>query len=135
MKREASFVYFIRLGEDGPIKVGNSVNPARRMAELRGWFPYELKFLGQVPGTLPDEEAIHVRFADHWIRGEWYEATQFVLTEVSRIIATKEFPSRQEGQIVPWRRQAQVSRRNGPGWKRSKNYKTIVKELKRRKSA
>ena len=74
-------VYFIRSGDNGPIKIGYSSNgPQARMGELQVGSPEELKIVGWVPGPKPLEKKIHT-FLDGWkIRGEWFEADEVVFS-------------------------------------------------------
>jgi hypothetical protein len=76
-------VYFIQAGIDGPIKVGMSRDPARRLITLQGANPAELTLLAVVEGNRDDERAIHERFSDCRIRGEWFEPTPELLAFIA----------------------------------------------------
>ena len=68
----SSFVYFLRRGEDGPIKIGVAVNPNKRKAQLQTSLVEPLHTLLVLPGTRATEAHYHARFAKLRIRGEWF---------------------------------------------------------------
>lgn len=66
-------VYFIKpIGMDGPIKIGCSDKPAKRLIMLSAWSPFALEMIGSVPGGFDDEGRLHRRFADLHTRKEWF---------------------------------------------------------------
>lgn len=65
-----SFVYFIEAG--GFIKIGFTTDLASRLLSLDTASPHRLNVIRQEPGTLTDEAAYHERFADLWVKGEWF---------------------------------------------------------------
>lgn len=48
--RGRTYVYFLRQGEDGPIKIGFTRSVVDRVANLQGGNPYRLQVLGIIPG-------------------------------------------------------------------------------------
>lgn len=70
-----SFVYFIQCGEAGPIKIGLSRCPNRRLAQLQTAHSEPLRLLHAEPGDRVDEEGMHAWFAHARIRGEWFHPT------------------------------------------------------------
>lgn len=90
--RDKFIVYFIKpVGQDGPIKIGLSNDPARRIAEFATWSPLRLELLGSVPGSWADEQFMHECLADHLSHGEWFHASPEVLSAVNSVIATGGF--------------------------------------------
>lgn len=70
----SGFVYFVKpVGQLGPIKVGHSIYPPSRLVSLQTWSPVELELVSQFEGSLETERAIHERFAQWQVRGEWFE--------------------------------------------------------------
>lgn len=69
-------IYFIQCGEDGPIKIGLTHGTAtKRMRSIQVDSPLPLRLLGTL--TAPRrlrafEVRVHVKFAKHHIRGEWF---------------------------------------------------------------
>jgi hypothetical protein len=68
----AEFVYFIQAGEHGPVKIGLSNKPQRRIGQLQTGNPDELILRHVVPGTRDLEGRLHHRFRPALIRGEWF---------------------------------------------------------------
>lgn len=81
MKRDmSSWVYFVRRGEMGAIKIGSSNNPEDRMSQLQVGSDEPLHLMLRIRGGAPLERALHmfdVKF------GEWFHPSPFVM----RIIA------------------------------------------------
>ena len=65
-------VYFIQVMNDGPIKVGFTVNPKRRFKVIQGCNHEKLKMIAVIPGTHSLENRIHkdLRELDH-LRISW----------------------------------------------------------------
>jgi hypothetical protein len=69
---ESSFVYFIRQGEKGPIKIGFAADPQKRKQQLQTSSSDTLHTLLVLPGTFQTEAHYHARFATLRLRGEWF---------------------------------------------------------------
>jgi hypothetical protein len=69
---DPTFIYFIQSGEDGPIKIGFSNRPDRRLPELQTGNPRELILRHVIPGDTSVERQLHARFEPARIRGEWF---------------------------------------------------------------
>lgn len=80
------FCYFAG-SEDGPIKIGNSRQPARRLRELRRDTPDKLKLLARVGGGSERERYYHQLFAAHRLSGEWFNRHPDILEEIERLSA------------------------------------------------
>ena len=65
-------IYFIQQGGDGPIKIGLAEDPYVRCDLLQVGNPEKLYVRAVMPGGLAEEAALHMRFADGAIRGEWF---------------------------------------------------------------
>lgn len=70
-----SWVYFIRRGETGPIKIGWSRSPVSRMAQLQTGQEVQLHLLAMAPGGSAEEGALHRRFGAFRLTGEWFSAS------------------------------------------------------------
>lgn len=79
------FVYCIGEEDYSPdsnyVKVGYSVNPQKRVAELQTGNPRKLVILAIMKGTLEDERALHAKYADANILQEWFELSDELLEE------------------------------------------------------
>ena len=78
-------VYFIQQGDNGPIKIGYSADPQRRLQSLSTASPYPLRLLGVVDGDMALEQALHHRFADHQLEGEWFAPTPDLLEFIANL--------------------------------------------------
>jgi hypothetical protein len=70
-----SWVYFIQAGgPTGPVKIGRSVRPVTRLAQLQTAQPQPLRGLGVLPERVVVERQMHVNWLPYRIRGEWFHA-------------------------------------------------------------
>lgn len=83
-KREISSVYFIQLGDDGPVKIGHSDNVKARMRTLQTAHTEKLRLLYSFPGTKADEILLHRKFLSHKISGEWFSPHEDIMGFISR---------------------------------------------------
>jgi hypothetical protein len=68
-------VYVVQVAaDDGPIKVGSSVDPRRRLAELQRECPYPLRVLWLAEGGRPLERHLHRQLEAWRLHHEWYAA-------------------------------------------------------------
>lgn len=77
--RRASTIYFIQIGESGPVKIGVSFDPLDRLRQVQTASPEEVRLLACCLGTEQDEAALHEQFARHRIRGEWFRPVPALL--------------------------------------------------------
>lgn len=68
----AGYVYLMRNERNGFTKIGFSIDPAYRERTLQSQEP-EVRLLFCWPGTRGAEKALHARFADRRVRGEWFD--------------------------------------------------------------
>jgi hypothetical protein len=95
-------VYFIKpVGMDGPIKIGCSDKPARRLLTLAAWSPFELEMIGSVPGSFRDENALHRRFANLHTRKEWFMSSPLLRQTIELILAGT--PIKEACKVLPER--------------------------------
>jgi hypothetical protein len=81
-------VYFIKpVGMDGPIKIGCSDVPERRLATLAAWSPWPLHVIGFVPGDGKDEAFLHHCFFDHHTHHEWFRSSPELRDAIAKVIA------------------------------------------------
>ena len=72
-------IYFIRGKESGNIKIGFSIHPDKRKANLQTAHYEELEFIGIMDGSLEDEANIKKKFSQFNIRGEWFYPSQEII--------------------------------------------------------
>jgi len=71
------YVYFIRSGKKGAIKIGKSNNPEKRVKELQTGNPYKLYLIAFIhceteEGAIKLERKIHRLFKKRRMIGEWF---------------------------------------------------------------
>lgn len=70
-----SYVYFVRAGSDGPVKIGHTVDVEKRISGLQTGCPQKLELLGVIEceHARSREAELHERFASLRIeRSEWF---------------------------------------------------------------
>ncbi|MGE4079598.1 MAG: GIY-YIG nuclease family protein [Reyranella sp.] len=65
-------VYFARQGVTGNVKIGFTADVTKRMPQLQSGQLIPLLLMRLLAGSAVDEKALHRRFADHAIGGEWF---------------------------------------------------------------
>jgi len=77
-------VYFLRVGDDGPIKIGFTRDIIRRLRGLQTAHPEEIRLLAKIVVRFPRqlEREVHARFAHLRISGEWFRAEPELLDYV-----------------------------------------------------
>lgn len=77
-------VYFAQRSDNGRIKIGFSRNNAtKRVASLSS--DVDTNIILTIPGTLKSERALHKRFEEYRVRGEWFDPGD----ELMKFIAAK----------------------------------------------
>lgn len=71
-KAGRSWVYFVQVGQDGPIKIGQSRDVGARIDALQNAHHEPITLLGTVPEVVVTERMFHDKFARFRIRGEWF---------------------------------------------------------------
>lgn len=66
-----SLVYFAQ-ADDGPIKVGHTVNLERRLEQIQTCAPAAIRLVATVAGDRRTEAYFHHRLTKHRAYGEWY---------------------------------------------------------------
>ena len=74
------YVYFIRIGEDGPIKIGLTDDVKRRLEQLQTAHPDALRVIACVPGDRRLEAHLHQRFSAERISGEWFHPSSSLIS-------------------------------------------------------
>lgn len=80
-----SWVYFIQAGNGGPIKIGRSNSPTDRLTTLQTSHSEELVLLAVTKGGERLEKSLHMKFKQHRLRGEWFEPSPAILSEIESI--------------------------------------------------
>lgn len=71
----ARYIYFMKpIGMEGPIKIGCSDAPLRRLEQLSVWSPWPLEILATSAGGFSMERNLHECFFDAHFHREWFNA-------------------------------------------------------------
>ena len=77
------WIYVVQAGPDGPVKIGTSINPSRRFAQLQTTSAVRLIPIGVMPGGSDVESAIHRGITDlspeARLSGEWFRPYEGIL--------------------------------------------------------
>lgn len=84
-----SYVYFLRpVGQPGPIKIGCSRLPQKRLETFISWSPVQLEIAHTIPGgSYALETKLHLAFADAHSHSEWFTATPRLLDMIDALLA------------------------------------------------
>lgn len=159
-KPHSGFVYFLKPTDfDGPIKIGHSRNPARRMKSFLRSSPFPLELLGFVPGGRPDERFLHACFRDQHSHAEWFRHSPELREAIALVIAAQSvgplrekilpagpllrpIPKRTAEQRLRWsyaqriRRLDDVRNRHGlPRYRHPKDVQDIIQKWRSRQQA
>lgn len=79
-------VYFVQAVTMGLIKIGMTVDMSDRLKTLQVGCPDELKLLGVIYDRRARriEQALHARFNEHHVRGEWFRPDQSLLDYIAQ---------------------------------------------------
>lgn len=79
-------VYFVQAVTMGLIKIGMTVDMSDRLKTLQVGCPDELKLLGVIYDrrALRIEQALHARFNEHHVRGEWFRPDPSLLAYIAQ---------------------------------------------------
>lgn len=82
------YVYFLRpIGADGPVKIGCSDLPLKRLKEISTWSPLPLEIAATAPGSLQLERNLHDCFADLHSHREWFSADSRLAAFIEKVAA------------------------------------------------
>lgn len=99
--RDAKHVYFLRpVNQRGPIKIGCSSAPIKRLRAVEIWSPVKLELIGSFAGGHQLEGALHLKFGKDWLHGEWFDWSSELQEIIDEINATGEKPVSLE--ILPY---------------------------------
>lgn len=69
----SSHIYVIGSPSGGPVKIGVSIHPERRLQSIQTGNPRKLAILWTGPGDQAEEQRLHRQFADFRVAGEWFD--------------------------------------------------------------
>lgn len=86
-------VYFMRpVGERGPVKIGCSCEPEKRLRSVEIWSPLKLEIAAFVPGGHREESILHQMFGADRLHGEWFNCSEQLASVIEFCIRTGKLP-------------------------------------------
>lgn len=88
-QRRGAQGYVYGITEDGAgefIKIGYSVNPQKRVAELQTGNPRKLVLLGYKKGTESDEKSLHQKYIKDNVLQEWFKVSPALLADIKEVV-------------------------------------------------
>ena len=79
-------IYFAQSGKNGPIKIGLSEHPTKRMADLNRGSSEPVRLLGTRRGDHSEEKFFHKLFKDYKLNGEWFEPVPELLAYIDAFL-------------------------------------------------
>lgn len=92
IKNPKSFVYFIQLGINGPIKIGYTENLVKRLTSIQSNTPFcKINVISSIAGNKEVEKYFHEKYKEYKLQGEWFVPSikQNILNDISRKQGTK----------------------------------------------
>ena len=83
---QPGFVYFLHATLSNRVKIGFSLKPNKRLAEILTSCPEAVVYLGCVPAAYKDESALHQKFASIRVHREWFEAVPELLAYIKEVV-------------------------------------------------
>src|SRR4051812_9870839 len=78
-----SYIYFIQVEGDGPIKIGTTGDhPQKRLSKIQTDCPWQVKLLGTIFGSVAQEKRMHLVLAPWKMQGEWFKPHPIVVAAI-----------------------------------------------------
>lgn len=87
-------IYFVACPQANAVKIGAmwGGNPYHRLMTLQVGCPFDLELLAVCDGGDKAEAALHDRFAEHRIRGEWFRLTDELRAHIAQFSKPERLP-------------------------------------------
>lgn len=110
------FVYVIQAMGTNRIKIGFSVEPDKRIKELRTGSAQSLQILAKLPGTRETEKRLHRALAEYRQGGEWFEVPPFIGLRILQVAREETALPVQSKRKPPRKRRARKHPAPPPGY-------------------
>jgi len=81
-----TYIYFIRAGSSGPIKIGQSEDPRERLMQLQTAHYETLTLIGFIKHDDNAEHRVHEIAIESRIRGEWFAPTSALVSLIENLL-------------------------------------------------
>lgn len=127
-------VYFMTCREANAVKIGHSIDPEGRLPEIQLGCPLPLILEAVLPGGFEDECAMHRRFSDDRIHGEWFKITAH--TElVMKSGAVPHTMAKSRRAKRPKKCITKIASRQNGNWITQERYEAAMAEMRAEQSA
>jgi phosphoglycolate phosphatase-like HAD superfamily hydrolase len=92
-------VYFIRAGENGPIKIGTAKDARKRLDAMQTGSPWRLHLLAELSGDIACERELHQRYVRYRRVGEWFDPAPELLDFIATLPALNIASGRHKGTV------------------------------------
>lgn len=82
-------VYVIRVGENGPVKIGWSRQPLRRLKNMQTASVEPMRLLGTADGELKTEKELHRQYKHLQLRGEWFTFCPTMMDKITAPVSRR----------------------------------------------
>jgi hypothetical protein len=81
---KTSYVYFLRISENGPIKIGFTKRLRERLSKVQVDNPFFVKLIAVTKGGRKEEYQLHQKFAKYRLYGEWFDPAEELLRYIEQ---------------------------------------------------
>jgi hypothetical protein len=99
-RAQPRFIYFARC--EGFVKIGVARDVANRMTVLATACPFEIEYLGCMPGDVREESILHDILRPHYHRNEWFREEGLVSELVAIMSESGHFPPVARVLVTNW---------------------------------
>lgn len=78
-------VYYMQAVNGGPIKIGVAYDPEERLKQIAHHAAQPIRLLAYHVGDFQDEAALHKRFSEERLHGEWFADSPRLLAHLDRV--------------------------------------------------
>jgi Meiotically Up-regulated Gene 113 (MUG113) protein len=89
LRRATDLVYFIQVVGYGPVKIGYSNDPLRRLQGMQMNCPFKLQILFAIPGGEQLERQLLAEFHAYNIHGEWFWPVEALMKRIRELELTE----------------------------------------------
>lgn len=80
--KKIDYVYFMQVGDNGPIKIGHTVDLRKRLVVTQVHNPYLVRLLCATDGGFKLEQELHEKFKDSHLFGEWFSPSEEIINYI-----------------------------------------------------
>lgn len=86
MAPRKGWIYFLQIEGGGAIKIGfTTISPVLRAKTLQTTSPHRICWIGYFKGMEHEEKALHKKFAEHYIRAEWFNPAPEIIAYINEV--------------------------------------------------